>query len=581
MKKENTIIACFMFMNLLLFFGCTNTVPADLILKNGVIYTVSEDNTTKASAVAVKEGKIIDVGFDSDMDPYIGRDTKVLDLEAKTMIPGFIESHGHIIGLGSSKLKLDLNEVENYDEIVDIVSKTVEQTEPGEWILGRGWHQSKWTSQPEVTVKGFQTHHKLSEVSPKNPVFLVHASGHAGFANAKAMEIAGVLSGEDFNIDLGDEIFLERNDGEIIRDDNGEPTGIFNEVAQKVISKHIPSEDDDYRDRSLELAIEECLRNGVTSFQDAGSSRSSIETYRKFLALGKMKIRLYVMLSSRDSKLLYEWYERGPDIGLGNNFLTIRAIKLNADGALGSRGAWLLSDYSDRPGHFGMATQSMDYVYEVTQKGLLTGFQINTHAIGDRANREVLNQYEKVFKEYPAASIDHRFRIEHAQHIDPQDIPRFKKLGVIASVQGIHMSSDRPWAIERLGEKRIQEGAYLWKSLIKSGAVVINGTDAPVEPVSPISSFYASVSRKTLKGKPEGGYESWEKMTRLEALKSYTLAAAYGAFEEDIKGSIEVGKLADFTVLSRDIMTVSEDQILGTKILYTIVNGKIEYQAKL
>jgi predicted amidohydrolase YtcJ len=226
-----------------------------------------------------------------------------------------------------------------------------------------------------------------------------------------------------------------------------------------------------------------------------------------------------------------------------------------------------------------MATQSMDYVYEVTQKGLLTGFQVNTHAIGDRANREVLDQYEKVFKEYPAASIDHRFRIEHAQHIDPEDIPRFKKLGVIASVQGIHMSSDRPWAIQRLGEKRIKEGAYVWKSLLKSGAVVINGTDAPVEPVSPLASFYASVSRKTLKGQPKGGYESWEKMTRGEALKSYTLAAAYGAFEEDIKGSIEVGKLADFAVLSRDIMTVPDDQILGTEVLYTIVDGKIAYKA--
>ncbi|MBH31676.1 MAG: amidohydrolase [Candidatus Marinimicrobia bacterium] len=579
MSKANKIIASFLLLKFLTFFGCSETVSADFIVKNGTIYTVNEDNP-KASAVAVKEGKIIDVGFDTDMESHISRDTKILDLEGRTMVPGFIESHGHIMGLGSSKLKLDLNGVENYDEIVDMVSKAVGETEPGEWILGRGWHQSKWTPQPEIMVKGFQTHHKLSAVSPENPVYLTHASGHAGFANAKAMEIAGVLSGGDFNIDLGDEIFIERDDGEIIRDENGEPTGIFNEVAQRVISKHIPSEDDVYQDRSLELAMKECLINGVTSFQDAGSGRASIDTYRRFLDSGKMKIRLYVMLSSRDPELLYEWYERGPEIGLGNNFLTIRAIKLNADGALGSRGAWLLSEYNDRPGHFGMATQSMDYVYEVTQKGFLTGFQVNTHAIGDRANREVLDQYEKVFNEYPATIIDHRFRIEHAQHIDPDDIPRFKKLGVIASVQGIHMSSDRPWAIDRLGEKRIQEGAYVWKSLLKSGAVVINGTDAPVEPVSPIASFYASVSRKTLKGEPVGGYEAWEKMTRGEALKSYTLAAAYGAFEENIKGSIEAGKLADFTVLSRDIMTVPENQILGTKILYTIVNGEIAYQAK-
>ena len=250
----------------------------------------------------------------------------------------------------------------------------------------------------------------------------------------------------------------------------------------------------------------------------------------------------------------------------------------DSDGALGSRGAWLLSDYTDRPGHAGMSTQELSYVREVSEKGLLYGFQVNTHAIGDRAVREVLDQYEYVFERPPGK--DHRFRIEHAQHIDPEDIPRFSDMGVIASIQGIHMSSDRPWAINRLGKKRIEEGAYVWRNLLKSGAVVINGTDVPVEPISPIESFYASVTRKTLEGAPPDGYEPWQKMTRGEALKSYTLAAAYGAFEEDFKGSIKVGKVADLTILSRDIMTVPDDAILGTKILYTIVNGKIEYKAE-
>ena len=579
MLNRNNSIVTILCITILSIFGCSGDRAADLVVQNGNIYTV-DVNSPKASAVAVKGGRIIAVGSNSDIDPFVGKKTRVVDLEGLTMIPGFIESHGHIMGLGSSKMKLDLNGIKDYDELVDIVANAVSETVPGEWILGRGWHQSKWTPQPETMVKGFQTHHKLSAVSPDNPVYLTHASGHAGFANAKAMEIAGILSGTVFDMELGDEIFLKRDDGEIIRDENGKPTGVFNEVAQRLISKHIPDESDAYRDKSLELAIEECLQNGVTSFQDAGSGRSSIATYRRFLDSGMMKIRLYVMLTSRDPDLLEDWYQRGPEIGLGNNFLTIRSIKLNSDGALGSRGAWLLADYNDRPGHAGMATQPMSYIHEVAENGLLSGFQVNTHSIGDRAVREVLNQYESVFKLHPDVNNDHRFRIEHAQHIDPEDIPRFSEMGVIAAIQGIHLSSDRPWAINRLGVKRIEEGAYVWRNLLKSGAVVINGTDVPVEPISPIESFYASVTRKTLKGEPADGYEPWQKMTRVEALKSYTLSAAYGAFEEDFKGSVEVGKVADFTVLSHDIMTVPDDVILDTKIIYTIVNGKIEYKAE-
>ena len=285
------------------------------------------------------------------------------------------------------------------------------------------------------------------------------------------------------------------------------------------------------------------------------------------------------MLTSRDTTLLNTWYKKGPEIGSANDFLTIRSIKINADGALGSRGAWLIDHYSDRPGHHGMPTQSMEYVYKVAKNGILSGFQVNSHAIGDRANREILNQYEVVFNEFPDLAKDHRWRIEHAQHIDPVDIPRFGSLKVIASIQGIHMSSDRPWAIDRLGEKRIIEGAYVWRDLINNGAILINGSDVPVEPINPIASFYASSTRKTLKGFPEGGFEPSQKMTRLEALKSYTINAAYGAFEENKKGSIEIGKFADFTVFSQNLITVPDDKILDTEVLYTIVNGKIEYRA--
>ena len=564
--KEVSLKNHFVLLSALFLFGCTSE-KADMVISNGIIYTMDDFNPL-AEAVAIREGKIIAVGSEYAVGTYIGSETKILDLNGKTMVPGLIEGHGHFMGMGYAKMRLDLSTVNNYDELVDMVADAVIEAEPGEWILGRGWHQSKWDPEPVPLVKGFQTHEKLSNVSPDNPVWLTHASGHAAFGNAKAMEIAGVTAETEFGFG-----------GEIIKDLQGNPTGVFNERAQGLISKHVEFEGEESSQRALELAVKACLENGITSFQDAGSGSSSIQAYRDGLSADALRVRLYVMLSSRDPELLKTWYKKGPEIGTGNDYLTIRSIKLNADGALGSRGAWLLDDYTDRPGHFGMATQSMEYVYKVSRDGLANGFQVNTHAIGDRTNREVLDQYEKVFNAKPGLAQDHRWRIEHAQHIDPLDIPRFGTMGVLPSIQGIHMSSDRPWAIDRLGKKRIVEGAYVWRDLIDSGAILINGTDVPVEPIDPIASFYASTTRQTLKGKPKGGYEPQQKMTRLEALKSYTINAAYGAFEEDIKGSISVGKYADFTVLSQNIITVPDNQILNTKVTHTIVNGVIEYTA--
>ena len=549
-----------------ILFGCESN-KADLIIENGIIYTMNDLNPL-IEAVAVKNGKIIGVGSKNDIKPFKSKNTKILDLEGYTMTPGLIEGHGHFMGLGYSKMRLDLSTAANYNELVNMVADAVSDAKPGEWILGRGWHQSKWDTKPLDLVKGFQTHNKLSEVSPNNPVWLKHASGHAAFGNAKAMEIARITSETEFGFG-----------GEVIKDLKGNPTGIFNERAQSLVNKYVEEEGDGDSQKALQLAVKTCLENGITSFQDAGSGTKAINNMRTGLNNGELKVRLYVMLTSRDPELLKTWYNKGPEVGTGNDYLTIRSIKLNADGALGSRGAWLLDDYRDRPGHFGMATQSMEYVYEVSIEGLINGFQVNTHAIGDRANREVLDQYEKVFSERPELAIDHRWRIEHAQHIDPLDIPRFGKMGVIPSIQGIHMSSDRPWAINRLGEKRIKESAYVWRDLINTGSIIINGTDVPVEPINPIASLYASSTRQTLKGNPEGGYEPYQKMTRMEALKSYTINAAYGAFEENIKGSIDIGKYADFTIFSQNIITVPDNQLLNTKIKYTIINGQIEYQA--
>jgi predicted amidohydrolase YtcJ len=561
---------------LFLGFGLTQCLekktPADLIIKGGTIYTVEAGNPT-VEAVAVSGDTIVYAGNMAGLSQYQDEQTKVIDLAGKTMTPGFIEGHGHFMGLGYAELNLDLMNVTSYEEMVEKVKEAVAKAQPGQWIIGRGWHQDKWTKKPEKQIKGFQTHHLLSAASPNNPVFLSHASGHAGFANAKAMQLAGVnqLSVEQLGKNLGE-------GGEILLDELGNPTGLFNERAQSLITQHIPDDTPETYERALELAMAACLRNGITSFHDAGVSRESIELFRKFKAAGKLNTRLYVMLTGFNSELLYEWFRKGPEVD-PDNLLTIRAIKLNCDGALGSRGAWLLEPYSDRPEFSGMPTLSMDTVLKISREGLKYGFQVCSHAIGDRANREILDRYEIAFSENPAAT-NHRYRIEHAQHLHPDDIPRFGKLGVIPAMQAIHLSSDRPWAIERLGEKRIKEGAYMWQSLLKSGAVIVNGTDVPVEPINPIASFFASVTRQTLKGEPEGGYEPAEKMTRGQALRSYTLDAAYGAFEENSKGSIKPGKLADFVVFNKDLMTVPDTEILSTEVSMTILGGKVLYEKK-
>jgi predicted amidohydrolase YtcJ len=569
MKLIKTLV---IIISLLLCLACQRRhQTADLVITGGKIYTV-DDRQPVVEAIAVKGDKIAFVGSAKEVESYKGVETKVIDLAGGVMTPGFIEGHGHIMGVGYNALELDLMNVRSYDELVEQVKAAVEKAEPGEWIVGRGWHQDKWETLPEKMVKGFQTHYALSAVSPANPVFLLHASGHAALANARAMEIAGVnqLSPEQLR---GSGV---NEGGEVLRDELGNPTGIFSERAMSLIIHHIPDYTAEDDREAFELALKACHRNGITSFHDAGASAKNIAIFREFKEAGRLDVRLYVMLGG--ARLAAQWFPRGPEID-PNNWLTIRSIKLSCDGALGSRGAWLLEPYTDRPDFFGMPTISMDTVLDVSRKALKEGFQVCSHAIGDRANREVLDQYETALKENPSNS-DHRFRIEHAQHLHPADIPRFAALSVIPAMQAIHMSSDRPWAIDRLGEQRIKEGAYVWQSLLKSGARIVNGTDAPVEPLNPLPSFYASVTRKTLQGHPDGGYEPEEKMTREQALRSYTLDAAFGAFQDGVLGSIEVGKYADLTVLSKDIMTIDEADILQTEAVMTIVGGEIMYEKK-
>jgi predicted amidohydrolase YtcJ len=554
---------------LILVFACGScSAPdhADVVIFGGTIYTMDE-SLPVVEAVAIRDNKIVSRGVRVDVLRLMNDKTRMINLEGKTLVPGFIEGHGHIMDLGYKEMSLDLTAAASYEEIIEMVKNAVANAKPGEWIVGKGWHQEKWTTQPEISVKGFPVHKALSEISPQNPVFLEHASAHAALVNARAMQLASILP---LNNEIAPVTTVEG--GEIIRDANGNPTGLLNENALELVAGLVPRD----ASQALNLALAACLRNGITGFHEAGAKREHIELFKSFRDQGKLVPSIYVMINGYDRDLVYDYFRNGPEID-STGTLTIRSVKLNCDGALGSRGAWLLEEYSDQPGSHGMPTISMDTVLKTSRLALKAGFQVCSHAIGDRANREILDRYETAIRENTTNAKDHRFRIEHAQHIHPDDIPRFGTLGVIPAMQAIHMSSDRPWAIDRLGEKRIKEGAYMWQSLLRSGARIVNGTDAPVEPLSPIACFYASVTRKTLSQQPAGGYEPEERMSREQALRSYTLDAAYGAFEENIKGSVEVGKLANFTVLSKDIMKVPEEEILGTQIAMTIVNGKVVY----
>ncbi|WP_370086552.1 amidohydrolase [Ekhidna sp.] len=560
-----------LFLLSLILLSCQPEEPeiaADKIIFNAIIYTL-DDNQPTVEAIAIKADTFLYVGSREGANAFKGSVTEELDLQGKTVVPGLIEGHAHIMGVGYNLVNLDLMETKSYQEVVDMVVERAKSTPEGTWILGRGWHQDKWTEQPELT-NGFPTHDLLSEAVPNHPVYLKHASGHAALANAKAMEIAGV------NADTP-----QPDGGEIFKRLDNQPTGIFNETAQGIIGKAIPKETRESDSQALRLALQECFKNGITGFHTAGEDQERIDLFKSFAEKNELKLRLYVMLTGRDEKLLDDYFSNGIEHNLYNGQLSVRSVKLYVDGALGSRGAWLLEEYSDAPGVHGHNTMPMDEMEEITARAYKAGFQVCSHAIGDRANREVLDVYERTFKLYPeSAPKEPRFRIEHAQHFHPEDIPRFAELGVIPAMQAIHMSSDRPWAIDRLGKERIEWGAYMWQDLLQSGTRIVNGTDAPVEPINPFASFYASVSRRTLKGTPEGGYEPNQKMTREQALRSYTLDAAYGAFQEDMKGSIEVGKWADLTILDRDIMTIPEDDILNTQVAMTVIGGEVVYEAE-
>jgi predicted amidohydrolase YtcJ len=543
---------------------------ADLVLIHGKVVTLDVARP-EAQALAVRGDRIVAVGSDTEIAGLVGSSTRVIDLEGRLAIPGLIEGHGHFMGLGRARLILDLTTAGSWEDIVAIVAQAASDVEPGEWIQGRGWHQEKWDRVPEPSVEGLPVHDVLSDVSPNNPVVLGHASGHASFVNARALELAGITRDTP-----------DPDGGEIVRDPRGEATGALRETAQRLVSRALsrdqasrePAEIEAEMREMARLASEELLAKGITSFHDAGSGFYTIDFLKRLAEEGELPVRLYVMVMDSYDRMAEKLADYRM-IGHADNHLTVRSIKQVVDGALGSHGAWLVQPYADLTRTSGLPTNPPQEIERAARLAIQHDYQVNTHAIGDRGNREVLDLYERTFRDHPSRN-DLRWRIEHAQHLDPADIPRFAELGVIASMQAIHGCSDGPWVISRLGELRAAQGAYVWRDLWESGAVVTNGTDVPVEDADPLASLHCSVTRALNDGStffPE------QSMTREQALRSYTINNAYAAFEEDLKGTITPGKLADIVVLSKDIMTIPADEIPTARVWYTIVGGSVAYEA--
>ncbi len=539
---------------------------ADVIFVNGAFFTL-DNETPQAEAVAVRDGRILALGTAEELAKHRRDGTEVVDLKGAFAIPGFIEGHGHFLGMGDTKTQLELLGSTSWGQILSMVEGAVARAEPGELIRGRGWHQEKWSDVPQPQVQGLPVHNALSALSPDNPVVLTHASGHASFANAKAMELAGINSST-----------ADPDGGEIVRGREGHAIGMFRETAQRLLWKAAKDAPEPDMARLAVLADREAVSNGITSFQDAGSSLEVVDALRELVDEGALKVRLWVMIRDSNERLR----ERLPGVrvvGHADEHLTVRAIKHSIDGALGSHGAWLLEPYADLPSSSGLATTPVPTIEESAQLALAHDLQLCVHAIGDRANRETLDLFERSFAQQEGApgagrGGELRWRVEHAQHLSLADIPRFVEVGAIASMQGVHCTSDGPWIEPRLGAQRAEQGAYVWRELLDSGAVVTNGTDVPVEDINPIASFHSSVSRTLVDG---SRFYPAQRMSRLEALHSYTLANAYAAFEEHLKGSLTPGKLADITVLSQNILTCPEEQILDTQVLSTIIGGEVVY----
>lgn len=543
---------------------------ADTVLTNGNVVTIDENKPT-ASAIAIVGDRIAAVGTLEEIDAWVGESTTVIDLQGMTAIPGFIEGHGHFTSFGGSLMTLDFRYEKSFADIVSMVAKTAESTPSGEWIIGRGWHQDKWQEKADVLVEGLPLHDSLSAAVPDHPVMLIHTSGHGVFVNQRAMRL----------VEMSDSS-VAPSGGEIVRDESGRATGMMRESAQDVFraayAAHQGKRPADVVEqemrRMVKLAGEETLRHGITTFHDLGTSFVEVDLLKKMADEGNLPVRLYMALEedAADMKDRLADYRM---VGYGNNFLTVRAIGEKVlDGALGTHGGWLLEPYTDLPRSSGLNVVPIEEIEASAKLAIEHDYQLSIQGIGDRAYRELLNIYEKEFARHPEKT-DLRWRIEHAQVIHPDDVSRTVDLGVIPAVQGIFACSDGPWVEDRLGPERTRERGYIFNTLADAGVVPTNGTDPPVDEISPIGSFHCSVTRLL----PDGSvFQGDEVYSRQRALYSYTMGNAIAAFEEDIKGSLTPGKLADITILSQDLLTVADEKIMDTEIVMTILGGKIRYR---
>lgn len=537
---------------LLLFCKFGMAEVADTVLRNGTFITLEKDQP-QATALAIRGERIAWIGDEKEVQKLVGKETKVIDLRGAFAYPGLIDSHAHIVSLGASRLEIDLNETRDKDSIVRLVKERLDQARPGEWIEGRGWDQNNWP------VKQFPTAGDIDGVSPNNPVVLERTDGHAIWVNTKAMQIAGITAATK-----------DPEGGKIIRDANNNPTGVLVDNAGDVVYGKMPEPSTKQLIKQTKIALNESAAKGVTMIQDAGSNKNEIEAFKTLAAKNDLPIRLYVMVAMRG-----DYGQEFVKTGQQHNgpYLDVRSIKLVIDGAMGSRGAAFLEPYSDDPGNTGLLMWQEPELMRVLKAAKTKGIQVCIHAIGDRANRIVLDAYEKT------GVGNLRWRIEHVQVLAPSDVPRLAQLDIIASMQPIHATSDGPWATDRVGPKRIK-GAYAWRSLLNHKTVIASGSDAPVEDINPLWGIYAAITRQDHDGKPADGWHPEQNMTREEALKSYTLDAAYAAFRENELGSLKAGKLADLIVLPKNILTCDPKDLISMKVLYTIVGGQIRHHAK-
>ncbi len=552
---------------------------ADALFVNGVVYTLDSQNSV-ADAIAVRGERIVGVGSRADLSERF-KAREAIDLGGKPVFPGFIDAHAHFLSLGVARITVDLVGTVSSDDAARRVRERVEKTGEGVWIRGRGWDQNDWPS------KRFPDHAVLDRVAPRNPVYLVRIDGHAAWVNQAALDLAGVT--RDTPDPYG---------GKIIRDAQGNPTGVLIDSAKALVTDKLPPLSGDEEREAMEVAIKECLSYGLTTVHDMGVDTTDIRLYKELIDSGKFPMRIYAAIGGAVGEPWNRFLQTGPVVGYGNNRLTVSALKLYVDGALGSRGAALIEPYTDDPDNRGLTLTSEEDLQKAVNEALENGFQVCTHAIGDRGNNIILNVYERALGRTPRR--DHRLRVEHAQVLAPEDIPRFRQLGVVPSMQETHCTSDMYWAEARLGPVRVR-GAYAWRSLRETGVVIPGGSDFPVEHPNPLFGIYAGMTRQDQQGIPksesdvrrhfelsqagitdpaafDGGWYVGQRLTREEAVRSFTTWAAWAGFEEDLKGSLEAGKLADFVVLSADLMKIPANEIPRVLVETTVVGGKQVYQ---